>query len=210
MQQIDFKPPEKPGKRARTRRRIFNAAMRLFEERGYRQTTVADICAATDIARATFFLHFPLKSALILELSRAMAAEWAAHRLRLPEATPSETLRQLLEFIMSRDVSRDVATSLLDEFRQDFGEDHSLVTAPGTMLGEVVRLVAAAQRKRELTRDIPARELGLHFHRVTSAYVLAAKGSRRQRAARAWRLFALGAANPESAPAKRSKTSPSR
>lgn len=80
------------GKRARTRRRIFDAAMRLFEERGYRETTVADICTAADVARATFFLHFPLKSALVLELSRAMAAEWLEHRRGLQEASPSETL----------------------------------------------------------------------------------------------------------------------
>jgi AcrR family transcriptional regulator len=184
------------GKRARTRRRIFDAAMRLFEERGYRETTVADICTAADVARATFFLHFPLKSALVLELSRAMAAEWLEHRRGLQEASPSETLRQLLEFIIHREVSAEVASPLLDEFRQDLGEDHALLTARGTMLGEVVRLVAAAQRKRELTRDIPARELGLHFHRITSAYVLVARGSRKQRAARAWRLFAHGAANP--------------
>jgi AcrR family transcriptional regulator len=184
------------GKRARTRRRIFDAAMRLFEERGYRETTVADICAAADVARATFFLHFPLKSTLLLELSRAMADEWAEHRLGLPEGTPSETLRQLLEFIVSRQVRPAVASPLLDEFRQDLGEDHPMLTAPGTVLGEVVRLVAAAQRKGELTRDIPARELGLHFHRITSAYVLVAKGSREQRAARAWRLFIHGAASP--------------
>lgn len=190
-------PANPPGKRVRTRRRIFEAAMRLFEERGYRETTVADICAAADVARATFFLHFPLKSALVLELSRAMAGDWAAHRAALPKATPSETLRQLLEFIVSREVSPEVASPLLDEFRQDLGEDHALLVAPGTMLGEVVRLVAAAQRRRELTRDIPARELGLHFHRITSAYVLVARGSRKQRAARAWRLFAHGAANPE-------------
>jgi AcrR family transcriptional regulator len=183
------------GKRARTRRRIFDAAMRLFEARGYRETTVADICAAADIARATFFLHFPLKSALLLELSRAMAAEWAEHRLGLPEATPAEVLRELMEFIFFHGrVTPEVASPLLDEFRQDLGEDNPLLTAPGTMIGEVIRLVTAAQRKRELTQDIPARELGLHFHRITAAYVLVAKGSREQRAARAWRLFAHGAA----------------
>jgi AcrR family transcriptional regulator len=186
---------EPTGKRARTRRRIYDAAMHLFEKHGYRETTVADICAAADVARATFFLHFPLKSALLLELSRTMAAEWTDHRLRLPKLTPSGTLRQLLEFIVTREVPPEVASPLLDEFRQDLGEDHPLLTAPGTMLGEVVRLVAAAQRKRELTRDIPARELGMHFHRITSAYVLVAKGSIDQRVARAWRLFAHGAAD---------------
>ncbi|MGE0385986.1 MAG: TetR/AcrR family transcriptional regulator, partial [Gammaproteobacteria bacterium] len=74
--------------------------MHLFQKHGYSETTVADICAAADIARATFFLHFPTKSALLLDWSRTMAAEWTDRRLRSPKMTPSETLRQLLEFIV--------------------------------------------------------------------------------------------------------------
>jgi AcrR family transcriptional regulator len=182
------------GKRARTRRRIFEAAMRLFEQQGYRETTVADICAAADVARATFFLHFPMKSALLLEWSHTIAAEWKDWLLQRPKMTPSETLRELLTFICTRNVPPKVALPLLDDFRQDFGEDDPQFTAPGTFLGEVVWLIAAAQRKHELTRDIPARELGMHLHRIMSAYALDAKGSLEQRVERAWQLFAHGAA----------------
>lgn len=183
------------GKRARTRRRIYDTAMHLFQKHGYSETTVADICAAADIARATFFLHFPTKSALLLDWSRTMAAEWTDRRLRSPKMTPSETLRQLLEFIVTRAVPPEVALPFLDEFRQDFGGDNPQLDAPGTMLGEIIRLIAAAQRKRELTRDLSARELGMHLHWIMYAHVLDAKGSVEQRAARAWRLFAHGAAD---------------
>jgi hypothetical protein len=101
----------------------------------------------------------------------------------------------LAAFIFTLEVPSEVASPLLDEFRQEFGEDHQLLTAPGSILAEVVRLIAAAQRKGELTRDIPARELGMHFHRTMSAYVLVAKGPIEQRVERAWRLFAHGAAD---------------
>ena len=184
------------GKRARTRKRIYEAAMLLFQERGYRETTIAEICEAAGIARATFFLHFPLKSALVLEWSRMMAAEWSEHHLMLPQLTPSGTLKQLLEFIATRGVPPMIALPLLDEFQRDFGEDHPEFTAPGTVLGEAVRLIVAAQRKRELTREIPARELSMHFHRTISAYTLIAKGSIDERVTRAWRLFAHGAGEP--------------
>lgn len=180
------------GKRGRTRRKILETAMSLFEERGYGETTVADISAAAEIARATFFLHFPTKSALLLELSRALAAEWAEHCIGVAEFPIVETLRKLQAFIISRDVAPQVASPLLDEFRRDYGEDHALLTAPDTMLGEVIRLVTEGQRRREMNRDIPARELALHFHRITSAYVLDAKGSIKQRTKRAWLLFAHG------------------
>jgi AcrR family transcriptional regulator len=189
----DCTPTFKRSKSARTRRRIYDAAMQLFAEQGYVETTVADICAAADIARATFFLHFPHKSALILELSRAMAAEWLAQREQSDTVTPLETLRQMLEFIVCRNVSPRVAAPWLDEFHHEFGEDTAMLAAPGTMLGECTRLISAAQRTGGLVRDIPAREIALHFHRVTSAYVLVARGSSKLRASKAWRLFAHGA-----------------
>lgn len=189
----DSNPIAQRGKSARTRRRIYESAMQLFVKQGYPETTVADICAAADIARATFFLHFSHKSALLLELSRAMATDWMAHQERIAPTSALDNLREMLEFIVSRNVSPAVAAPWLIEFHREFGENNSLLTAPGTMLGECTRLIIAAQRSGTLARDIPAREIALHFHRVTSAYVLIAKGSTKQRTARAWRLFAHGA-----------------
>ena len=48
-------------RRAETRRRIVETAMRLFTERGYDNVTVADITDAADVAKGTFFTHFPSK-----------------------------------------------------------------------------------------------------------------------------------------------------
>ena len=67
-------PSRRARKKERTRREIYQAAMDLFAARGFDAVTVEQICEAADVARGTFFLHFPTKSALLFEFNRAVAA----------------------------------------------------------------------------------------------------------------------------------------
>ena len=51
----------------RRRERIFQAAMALFRQRGFRETTASDIAKAAHVSRGTFFNYFPYKEAVLLE-----------------------------------------------------------------------------------------------------------------------------------------------
>ena len=51
-----------------TRERILEAAVELFAEVGFEATKVADVCERADVARQTFFNHFPAKSDLLAAL----------------------------------------------------------------------------------------------------------------------------------------------
>jgi AcrR family transcriptional regulator len=53
-------------KRAHSRATTVDVAMGLFAERGYDTVTVADICAAAEIAPRTFFRYFPTKEDVVL------------------------------------------------------------------------------------------------------------------------------------------------
>ena len=57
--------PESGDRRSRrqtaTRERLFRAAMKLFAERGFFETTVEDITEAADVGKGTFFNYFPTK-----------------------------------------------------------------------------------------------------------------------------------------------------
>jgi AcrR family transcriptional regulator len=82
-------------KKAQTRAAIEEAAFRLFDERGYAATTVADIAAAADIAPRTFFAYFPSKEAVVFAQADQQLEALAATLGDRPEGeTTFEALRR--------------------------------------------------------------------------------------------------------------------
>ncbi|MEU9098842.1 helix-turn-helix domain-containing protein [Streptomyces sp. NPDC048361] len=63
--------PTAPGRRERkkaaTRQKIADTALRLFLERGYDAVGIRDVAAEADVAVTTLFSHFASKEALIFE-----------------------------------------------------------------------------------------------------------------------------------------------
>ena len=55
------------GKSAATRARLQKEALRLFADRGYDETTIADIAAAAGVTQMTFFRHFPAKELVVVD-----------------------------------------------------------------------------------------------------------------------------------------------
>ncbi|WP_459545069.1 TetR/AcrR family transcriptional regulator [Nocardia sp. X0981] len=54
-------------KKAATRQKIADTALRLFLERGYEAVGIRDVAAEADVAVTTLFSHFPSKEALVFE-----------------------------------------------------------------------------------------------------------------------------------------------
>jgi AcrR family transcriptional regulator len=85
-------------KKQRTREQIVEAAYRLFQERGYHATTVADIAAAAEIAPRTFFAYFPSKEAVVFfDFEPILASVKAAVDERPAEESTIDALRRWLE-----------------------------------------------------------------------------------------------------------------
>ncbi len=51
-----------------TRERILKAAVKLFAEKGYEASGVAQICSRSKVSKGSFYHHFPSKLTLFLEL----------------------------------------------------------------------------------------------------------------------------------------------
>lgn len=66
--QLDGRTERALKKRARRRRAVLEAALRVFSAKGYHQTRISDIIEEAGIARGTFYLYFDSKNAIFHEL----------------------------------------------------------------------------------------------------------------------------------------------
>jgi len=86
-------PTLRERKRLRTRRALVEAAMELFERRGYEATTIADITAAADVGARTFFSYFASKEELLFpEADARVQATLDALAARGPHDRPADVL----------------------------------------------------------------------------------------------------------------------
>ena len=88
-------------KKRQTRAALVDAAARLFAEKGYDKTTVADIAAAADVSTRTFFSYFPAKEDVLFagtdQRLQAIAEAFDA----LPAGSPLEAMHPILEHVLA-------------------------------------------------------------------------------------------------------------
>lgn len=92
----DLRPLTARARKRRERRdRVYAAAVALFVERGFDETSMDDIAARSGLSRTTVFNHFARK-ALFLEEWTLRRRQWAARAIAAPGAGESG-LREVLE-----------------------------------------------------------------------------------------------------------------
>ncbi|WP_328783178.1 TetR family transcriptional regulator [Streptomyces canus] len=107
--------PEESGRREqnkqRTRDALLRSAARLFQDKGYEETTVRDIAQDAGVGERTFFRYFPAKESLLLHQMRdripLLADEIA---VRPADEPPLLALRNTVIELIGRD---DIRASFL-------------------------------------------------------------------------------------------------
>jgi AcrR family transcriptional regulator len=98
-------------KRARTRQALVDAAVELFERKGYDETTIADIAAAAEIGARTFFGYFASKEELLFpESDLRVRLTLDAIATREPDEGPVEVLLRALR--MAGEANDDMVNPL--------------------------------------------------------------------------------------------------
>lgn len=118
-------------RKEKTHQELLLAAKQVLAEKGYHNTKIADIARIADIGVGTFYLYYPTKETLFLELveetSRLLKQEIDSARAKVED--PSEKIR--------------VANQTFFRFAQDNRELFKIVFGHGNTFNELLRQVYA-------------------------------------------------------------------
>jgi AcrR family transcriptional regulator len=163
-------PPDRRQRRsAETRERLFRAALRLFAEKGFAETTVEDITNAADVGKGTFFNYFPSKEHILIAFSDMQLSKLQAtvDQMRArPE--PMRSFFRAMTLRMTEEPSRapDVVRALLQANLSSSSVRSVMRERSARAEGLLTQLVQIGQERGEFRRDVPALELAQVFRQT--------------------------------------------
>ncbi len=154
--------PRRERRSSELRERLFRAAIQLFAQKGFSETTVEDITNAADVGKGTFFNYFPSKEHILaafgrMQIVKVQAAADAAANTALPIQTFMRNLA--LDVISEPARNPAVVRALLqanlssEPVREMMREIHSSAT------GFLARIIEVGQQRGEVRKDLPASDI---------------------------------------------------
>jgi AcrR family transcriptional regulator len=158
-------PGRRERRRVETRERIFRAALELFAQHGFLETTVEDITEAADVGKGTFFNYFPTKEHVLATFGaeRVAAVERALERAKRGPVLP--VLRELLVDFAGQASEKPAL------FRAIYAAHASCEPVRAELQQRIraarrllTQMFSLAQKRSEVRRDIPPQELARLTH----------------------------------------------
>src|SRR5581483_7751398 len=145
---------------------VTRVAARLFAERGYDGTSLADVADAVGIQKASLYHHIAAKEDLLWDVARAGAAAFHEALDRLPDdAGATEKIRLALRAHLGVVVDQlDAATIFTREWRSLAGERRDAFVAERRRYEERIRdLFREGLERGELRSDVDVAAAALLF-----------------------------------------------
>ncbi len=96
--------PSRTRQRLETRDRIFEAALAEFRRVGVAAAEIERIVRAAEVARGTFYLHFPTKDHVLMELLRRQQREIAEQMRAIRSSSPRVFLWRVVDRMIENSV----------------------------------------------------------------------------------------------------------
>jgi AcrR family transcriptional regulator len=162
-------PDRRQRRSTETRERLFRAALRLFAEKGFAETTVEDITNAADVGKGTFFNYFPSKEHILIAFSDMQLSKLQAtvDQMRArPEPMRSFFRAMTLRMTEEPSKSPDVVRALLQANLSSSSVRSVMLERSARAEGLLTQLVQIGQERGEFRRDVPALELAQVFRQT--------------------------------------------
>ncbi len=189
-------PNRRERRRVETRERIYRAALHIFAERGYLETTVEDITEAADVGKGTFFNYFPTKEHVLATYGeqRVAAIERALKKAHSANHSVLAVLKELATDLAGQ------SSQSPDLLRSIFAAHLSCAPVRAELQSRLQRgrrlladIFVVGQERGEIRRDRSAADLARLTHLilmgVTIAWALNPDSLLRKSAEEVWELF---------------------
>ena len=154
---------------ADTRERLFRAALDLFAQKGFVETTVEDITEAADVGKGTFFNYFPSKDHILLAFGEMQLRklESAIELARQTDEPMPEFLRSLA-LRMTQEPVRNPAIIriMLQAYLSTTPVRAAMMDLQKRVHALHSQMIQLGQDRGEIRNDLPAAEIA-HVFRQT-------------------------------------------
>jgi AcrR family transcriptional regulator len=154
--------PSRTRHRLQTRDRVFDAAVAEFRRAGVTEAQIEGIVRAAGVARGTFYLHFPTKDHVLMELLRRKQAAVAQSLQSTRAIAVRPFLRRCVDLIVEDAMQEDAALyhEMLAVVSRHAPEMRS---AESPLVEAVITFLHAAQERGDVRTDLTAFDLGAVF-----------------------------------------------
>jgi AcrR family transcriptional regulator len=167
------KPASQPSRRQRRsveiRERLFRAALALFAQKGFAETTVEDITEAADVGKGTFFNYFPSKEHILLAFGEMQRGKLeAAIEMAHQTGEPMPEFLRSLAIRMTQEPARNPAIirALLQAYLSTTPVREAMMDLQKRMHALLSQMIQLGQDRGEIRNDLPAAEIA-HVFRQT-------------------------------------------